>query len=325
MVVQILTICWFGCVTAYAQSQSSPILYGSVRLGAQEPELKAAKVPQPAITRPEPKKVVVIQRKLHAFSDRQAGKNEVAIAVGTSLNSAPMNRLDPQLWPGNNFDKKVATTLLNDRKKRHHVWKNIPDWRAGGWECSQETNTRWLKYVNGKTPVEQKPLGVHPAKGAESIGLQKDSYGNIWDEFGGGYWQEMDYNTDKGRTYVKYRLPGYSNQLDYIAESVEFDIDKRTNKIKSVQQRRTQSRSAFVAPNIMKEEEAHTAYNEKGQPIESGWNTILLKKIRPFVEVESERSDFVRYLTDSGLQSLIPLKSATTKQASTPKSMAQSK
>jgi len=327
IVVQLSTICWFNCAMACAQSQSSPILYGSVRLSTEQPEPKSpAKEPPITISRPEPKKVV-IQRNLPAPVTKPIVKPRTVTAIGAITAARPtsltIKRLDPKLWPGNNFDKKLATALLNDRTKGHHIWENIPDWRSGGWQCSQETNTRWQKFVDGKTPLEQKPLGVHPAAGAESIGLQKDKYGNIWDEFGGGYWQEMDYATDKGHTYVKFRVPGDATNTDYYAESVEFDVDKRTNKIKSVQQRRTQSRSAYVAPDILKEEEMHTAYNEKGQPIESAWNTILLKRISPFAAIDSERSDFVRFLTAKGLQSLIPPGSVSTKQASVQKKAAK--
>jgi hypothetical protein len=307
-----------------AQSQSSPILYGSVRLGAESPEATPSiKVPEVTIPHVQPKKIVIQKISPPPENPRMPPKKTNPYAAG-AFGSLAAKRLDSQLWTGKTFDKKLATKLLVDPKLAHHVWKNIPDWRAGGWQCSQETNTRWQKYVNGKT-TEQKPLGAHLASGAESIGLQKDSFGNIWDEFGGGYWQEMDYGTDKGRTYVKFRLPGNNNGADYVAESVEFDIDKRTNKIKSVQQRKTQSRSSYVAPNVMKEEEAHVIYDEKGQPIEAAWNTILLNRIKPFGEVESERADFVRYLTASGLQSLIPGGSLTARKNSAQKKPLQVK
>jgi hypothetical protein len=322
-VVQFSTIGWLDCASAFAQS-SSPMLYGSVRLSTEQVESQPMPTKAPPISIPKPElKKVVIQKQLPVIKQPIKIKAQIPLTPPSRVVPKPqsttaslsISRLDPQLWPGNTFDKKLANKLLSS-SRGHHVWRNIPDWRAGGWQCSQETNTRWLKYANGKTPIEQKPMGAHAAAGAESIGLQKDKFGNIWDEFGGGYWQEMDYGTDSGHTFVKVRQPGESGNTDYYAESVEFDVDKQTNKIKSVQQRRTQSRSSYVAPDIMKEEEAHTAYNEKGSPIESGWNTILLRRISPFVEVESERSDFVRYLTDKGLQSLIPGGSVTAKQSS---------
>jgi hypothetical protein len=320
-VVQVSTTCWWNCAMTRAQSQPSPILYGSVRLSTQQQEPKSSvKEPSISIPRPEIKKPV-LKRKLPVTVNKPISQTTAVTA--TALYNSPPKCLPPRLWPGNYFDRKLATSLLRDRTKGHHIWRNIPDWRAGSWTCWQETNTRWQKYVNGTTAIEQKPLGIHPAAGAESIGLERDRYGTVWDEFGGGYWQEMDYAADKGHTYVTFRVPGDYSNTDYYAESVEFDVDKRTNKIKSVEQRRTKSRSTYIAPDRMKEEEMHTVYNEKGKLIESAWNAIELKRISSFAEVESERSDFVRYLTEKGLQNLIPVGSVSAQQASVQKKAAK--
>ncbi len=220
--------------------------------------------------------------------------------------------LDPVLWPGNYFDKEVATALLKDNTVPSSTWKKIPPWQAGRWESKQATNTRGIKYVHGQ-PVALNTLGVYTCKMAETSGWQRDKTGGIWDRFESNYWTETDYDDLKALVYVKFRVPGTDEYPDSYHESISFDIDKKTNKITDVQQRKTWTKVSFVAPGIIKQDSVHTIYNESGEPEKSAWNTILCKRVGPFTALgstykatsEQMHQDFVNYLKSNGMSNLI--------------------
>jgi hypothetical protein len=220
--------------------------------------------------------------------------------------------LDPVLWPGNYFDKEVATALLKDETHISNIWKKIPTWQAGEWKTTQATNTKSLIYKSG-FPYGTVIGGVYTSKGEETEGKQKDKNGEIWEQYGSNYWTETDHGDTKAMSYVTLDLPGAYDYPDSYTESVVFTLDKASNKITAVCQKRCWSKLINVAPGIMKEEEVHTAFDESGKPTVSAWNTSIMKRTHLFSEYDGKlvddkelQRDFVSYLINNGLRDVIP-------------------
>jgi hypothetical protein len=225
--------------------------------------------------------------------------------------SEKMPPLDPVLWTGNYFDKEAATALLKQRssttKAGCHIWRKIPKWMAGTWESTQSTETRSVHYKDGQPASEENPMGVYTAKAAETIGWQKDRNGDIWEEYDSDYWTEVDYGDYIGYQFITVSSPGVADYPDIYTESVNFAVDKATNKILHAAPYRAWGKHTFVAPEIMKEQEVHTTYDEHGLPESTAWNTTLHRRIEPFVVFRDSYKDFVTYLNNNGLADLIPL------------------
>src|SRR6185369_12586108 len=62
--------------------------------------------------------------------------------------SAASKPLDPSLWPGNDFNKQAAHSLLRNPEQEASIWHRIPEWEAGKWEGNQAVNVRAIKYIN---------------------------------------------------------------------------------------------------------------------------------------------------------------------------------
>jgi len=218
--------------------------------------------------------------------------------------SEKIQSLDPVLWPGNVFDKEVAKALLKSEASTKSIWSKIPTWQAGEWESEQATTTQAVKYQNGQ-PVTDNSLGVYTAKNKVYLGHEIDKNSNIWQLYDSGYWTNTDHGDSVGYAYVKSHMPGDSDYPDEYGESVVFEVDKLTNKIIDVQQRKTWGKYVPIEDGLMKEEDVHTVYDEHGEPIETAWNTSLCRRKKTFSEHGSDKakySDFVAYLKNSGLK-----------------------
>ena len=208
--------------------------------------------------------------------------------------------LDPLLWPGNYFDEKVATALLKNQSPNASIWKKIPAWQAGEWQSTQSINTKYVRYVHGKWCLI-KPGGVYTYRHMMTIGEAKDKNGDIWERHHSYSWEQAEAES----------LTLHS--FDAGDCTICFYIDKPTNRIVDVQQGHTWSQRFYLSPDFIKTEQKQTAYNEKGEPLYTSWNTTLYKRTKTFAEAEPSlstdkelRKDFVNYLKNNGLANLIP-------------------
>ena len=224
--------------------------------------------------------------------------------------------LDPLLWAGNYFDEKVATALLKDESVNTSIWKKIPAWQAGEWESTQATCTKAVKYINGQQHAVA-AVGCYTCKGRESSVLQKDRNGDVWSWYSSGYWTRTEYKDDIGHSFKKFTAPGPAEYPDLYAESIDFHVDKSTNKITYVYQSKSWTRYVYLSPGLCKKDEVRTTFDEKGEPSVSAWNTLLYKRIGTFAEIEmliatdtevqeQIRQDFFNYLKNNGMANLIP-------------------
>jgi hypothetical protein len=227
--------------------------------------------------------------------------------------------LDPLLWPGNNFDKDAARSLLYDQSKESSIWKRIPEWQAGNWEINQAVNTKAVKYVNG-VPVEVTPLGVHKAAAIFTKGMERDRKGDIWHWFQSDYWTETDQGSDKAVSYILFSSPGQASDCDFYAEAVEFKVNKATNIIGSVRRSRQWTRYINLGKDSMKEESIRSNFDQQGSPTATTWNSALDKRSAPFTAYEKDfaankemQTSFQSYLRKHGLESLIPGSTAAPK------------
>lgn len=188
--------------------------------------------------------------------------------------------LDPLLWPGNNFDKQAAESLLKDPSQNSALWAEIPEWQSGEWESKQAVNTRAIKYING-TPVDVQPIGVHTSEGRFTKGILKDKKGLIWHLFQSNYWTDTDLGDFKIQSYVMYSAPG-SGDHDFYAESVDFKVSKANNQIGSVRRAKSWTRYTNLSPGTIKEETIRTNYDEQGRPTATSFNSALSKRIASF-------------------------------------------
>jgi hypothetical protein len=295
LTVSVLLLPMLTCTLVRAQSQETRVFKGSVNLGVQKPSLED----QPADT-----------------GDITAPRVEKTDALTPAIPQSPTpNPLDPLLWPGNYFDKKVATALLKDSSQHGSTWRKIPDWQAGQWQCLQATNTQDLGYLNGIPAAQIDPKGVYTCQSKFTVGQEKDKKGEIWERFTSGYWTEADHGSRTGFSYVNFQAPGVYDYPDSYGESITFEVDKATNKIIAVHRRRTWTQYLYVTPDTMKEEDVHTAYNEKGEPVLSSWNAVLLRRVGPFIASKEPSSDFLIHLAENDLWDLIPASSEAQKQA----------
>jgi hypothetical protein len=221
------------------------------------------------------------------------------------------------LWPGNFFDKEVATALLKDNSAALSIWKEIPVWRAGRWRTEQSTRTRTIKYIQGE-PVEVQPLGVYTSKNVSTSGWQRDRNGDIWELYASNFWTLTESDTFNCFSFIKHTSPGRNDYPDGYSASVDFYVDKNTGKITTVVQTVSWSRSSYIAPGVIKEETYATAYGKTGEPLITAWSTNIAKRYEPFYLYASScdfenhshqwiHRDFVNYLKNNGLANLIPL------------------
>lgn len=224
----------------------------------------------------------------------------------------PSPALDPLLWPGNNFDKDAARSLLRDQTKDSSIWQQIPEWQAGNWEGKQAVNTRAIKFVNG-TPMEYPPLGVHQAEGQFTKGLLKDKNGGIWHWLQSDYWTETDQGENKACSYVVFCSPGGGEYPDFYAESVDFKVNKASNQIVTVRRAKTWTRYLNLGPGTLKEESVRSNFDQNGNPTAITYNTALEKRTEAFSSYEpsfASKKTIVEslhsYLKQHGLSNLIP-------------------
>lgn len=231
---------------------------------------------------------------------------------GVSTYAAVAKPLDPLLWPGNNFDKDVARSLLHDPVQESSIWHRIPDWESGNWEGKQATNVRAIKYING-APVECQPIGVHTAEGKFTKGLLRDKKGDIWHWYQSDYWTETDQGEQKVVSYILYSSPGQGEYPDFYAESVDFSVDKASNQIASLRRAKCWTRYINLGAGMFKEESLRTNYDINGNPTSTTINTALQKRTQAFSAYEASFaskkaivSDFSNYLRTHGFANLVP-------------------
>jgi hypothetical protein len=230
---------------------------------------------------------------------------------GVTQYAAESKPLDPLLWPGNNFDKDVARSLLRDPDQESSIWQRIPDWEAGNWEGKQATNVRALKYING-TPVDYPPIGVHKAEGKFTKGLLRDKVGDIWHWFQSDYWSETDHGDQKVISYIIYSAPGSGQFPDFYAESVDFNVDKASNQIVTLRRAKCWTKYTNLGPGLIKEESLRTNFDTQGHPTATTFNTALDKRAEAFSAYEASFAgrknivdSFNNYLRTHGAANLI--------------------
>lgn len=223
--------------------------------------------------------------------------------------------LDPLLWPGNKFDREVARSLLRDREQESGVWSRIPEWQSGKWQGNQAVNTRAIKYMNG-LPVDCQPIGVHDAADMFIKGIVRDKKGDIWHWFKSDYWSETDHGDELTESYVLYSSPGGGDYRDFFAESVDFNVDKMSNRILALRRAKAWTRYINLSPGMMKEETVRSNFDLQGHPTATTFNTAVERRIKPFeayapalASKKPIMDEFVKWLHGHGLDSLIPVAS----------------
>ena len=220
--------------------------------------------------------------------------------------SRPIAPLDARLWPGNSFNQEMATALLKDRSKSKSIWKKIDDWRGGVWQYTQTTNTRHVRYSDGEPTGDVEAVGVYSARSGGEVGQQRDRNGKLWRNYRPGHWDHVDLNDTSVFMYTEDEAPGPKDYPDMFSEAIEFRVDKSTKKITAVTQRKAYSRCTSLGSGMIQLETFATHYDKNGDPTNSYWNTTISRRISPYSEEASLRADFINYLTENGLQKLIP-------------------
>jgi hypothetical protein len=256
---------------------------------------------------------------LPANAQANNGQEQRPLQGSVQQFAEPAKALDPLLWPGNNFDRNAARSLLRDPDQAPSKWQKIPDWQAGNWACEQAVNTRAIKYRGG-APVEIQPLGVHKSVGSFTKGLMKDKNGGIWDWFQSDYWTGTDHGQQIQQSYIIYTSPGGGEYPDFYSESIDFNVDKSTNQILASRRAKVWTRYTKMAPGMLKEETLRTGFDFEGHPTVTAFNTALYKRTETFdsyypgfASKKAIVDNFRNYLRAHGLENLIPAVGASGK------------
>lgn len=183
---------------------------------------------------------------------------------------------------------------------------------AGAWKHEQSVCTKSVEYLDGAAVERRSKPWVYDNKSFCTRGIVKDAKGGIWDRLGGGYWTEDQYVQETGYSFVLNTAVGDDASSDLYGESVQFLVDKETNRIRSVQQRKTWEKVTQIAPNLIKVECIHTVFDMNGRPRTTAWNSHIEKKINTLDSYEKnisadDLSDFVIFLKNTGNDDLLPL------------------
>jgi hypothetical protein len=228
---------------------------------------------------------------------------------------ANTEEIPPELFPGKLFSQKLAESLLQGKVEiSFDKWRIIHHWLGGRWKTSKATNTRRVKIIDGK-PVDIKTLGLYTMKSIEDWGSVKDKNGAVWEKYDSNYWAPVDYGDSINYSYIILSGPGKGEYPDLYTKCIDFIVDKKTNIITSVQQRKAWDKHTLLAPGKVQDDIVQTEYDENGKHTLTSWNTSIMKQEQDFDRLNNGRDesdrikdfyDLKNFLSQYGKQDLLP-------------------
>jgi hypothetical protein len=190
------------------------------------------------------------------------------------------------------------------------VWYRVPPWLAGRWTTDRYTQTLYVDYASGSQDSTSR---IHNAELTERWGIQRDRDGGVWDTIDLPFIStttspnEVSKDLHTGDALIF----DSATKLVVLYKATRTTIDRNTNTITKVQQFESFTTLTLAGPNLVKDEYSLKFFDQQGNPVDfvKGWryeHKIEPFKIYNFDNGQDSGPDFRAYLTNQGLQNLVP-------------------
>ncbi|MBS1990602.1 MAG: hypothetical protein JSS86_17660 [Cyanobacteria bacterium SZAS LIN-2] len=186
------------------------------------------------------------------------------------------------------------------------IWVKIPDWLAGEWHIN---TARFIRDVG-------------PPNYEEVTNIEDDAFGYQQDK-NGGYWHMLRVPatnmTETDSHYARFIHHTQSGsqltpaQFVIEGENMELRVSKKTGKIDSIRRRHDRYSWLLVGNSVQADD--HVEYLDQAHKIQKGSEgTVKARptKVAPYKRIDRTpdgfdvRQSFIDYLTQHGLQELVP-------------------
>jgi hypothetical protein len=208
------------------------------------------------------------------------------------------------LQAGATFNEKDAVVSTNN------VWYRIPNFLAGGWQCSEKTVTSSVNLSTGKSNYEPR---TEEFISQLHLGFQQDNTGAYWQfENAPFLGHSIGPNDVVHYSYVQLLQPISCSEKKLVRRSVLTKAQVNGDQVVQTSQQSELIQSITpIEPGTVRQDTFARMLNSQGRAVWQNTSTVVFSRTKPYKPIDfsqgrNMKEMFRQYLESHGMANLVP-------------------